>query len=170
MKTLLAYISYQILSLPKVRATAAWDPAYLGSSMVKNQQPPSSGSGCQAFVRHGAERLRVIIPSQGEELGDSELQSPCWPFGHQMEHLHCCEVGLRSQPRKRAKGATAVSEKVLSPHPRSLWPEPADRQLGVSNLIPPLWHLDQKNLRVERGWPGFCSKGTWCFQFKENNL
>ena len=81
--------------------------------MVKTQQPPSSGSRCQTFVCHGAERLRVIIPSQGEELGDSELQSPCRPFGHQMEHLHRCEVGLRSQARKRAKGATAVSKKVL---------------------------------------------------------
>ena len=107
--------------------------------MVKTQQPPGPGSGCQTFVRHGAERLRVIIPSQGEEVGDSELQPPCRPFGHPMEHLHCCEVGLRSQARKRAQGATAVSKKILRVPTHAISdPCPQNRQLGVSNLIPPI--------------------------------
>lgn len=78
--------------------------------MVKNQQPLGSKSCCQTSVRHGAERLRGTITSQGEGLGD-EAQSSDLPAGPSEISLGllCCEVLLQSQAGKgRGQGEGAA--------------------------------------------------------------
>lgn len=160
---LLDSFSPQSQKPPLYETLLIWDPQWLKRSRLWEWLPNLRASWSRkaasdhTIPRRRGRRLRAAISLPALRTSDGAF-ALLWGW-----------AAVPGQEKGQG-GHSCKQEDSESPHPRRLWPVPTERQLGVSNLIPPIWQLDQKNLRAERGWPGFCSKHTWCFQFKENNL
>lgn len=171
MKILFPNISYQILFVPRVKATAApdgfGDPQWLKTNSL-------------SALRAAAKPLCVMEqkgcegPSHPREKGsETKLRAATSLLALQKSVWVCFAVRFCCSPRQERAGGRGRAQHrkendSKNRHAHNLCPVHA--AVNVSRyLILQIWHLDSKHQHLEGG-PGFWSKLFQCFQYEENHF